>query len=169
MISNLHDVSSLSLDFSTDFSQSKLQALLNRMRYLRTLTIHQKSLLPLPMSLFNCTFPSSIYYLDLENCEHYFNEKDCIRLTRSSLTSQCKRLDIPVKNLQSIIILVCNMNNLCALHASFPDEAIFDNMPSKICDNDDDEDIQWLIDHLPATCVISRDPSCFNDIRIWVK
>ncbi|CAF4151617.1 unnamed protein product [Adineta steineri] len=167
MISNLHDVSSLSLDFTTDFSQSKLQALLNRMPYLRTLTIHQKSLLPLPMSLFNCTFPSSIHYLDLENCEHYFNEKDCIRLTRSSLTSHCERLDIPVKNLQSIIILVCNMNNLCALRASFPDEQIYENRPSRICN--DDEDIQWLIDHLPSTCAISRDASCFNDIRIWIK
>ncbi|CAF0738756.1 unnamed protein product [Adineta steineri] len=167
MISNLHDVSSLSLDFTTDFSQSKLQALLNRMPYLRTLTIHQKSLLPLPMSLFNCTFPSSIHYLDLENCEHYFNEKDCIRLTRSSLTSHCERLDIPVKNLQSIIILVRNMINLCVLRASFPDEQTYENRPSRICN--DDEDIQWLIDHLPSTCAISRDPSCFNDIRIWIK
>ncbi|CAF4201905.1 unnamed protein product [Adineta steineri] len=166
MIPNLYKVSSLTLDFSTDFPKSELQVFLNRMPHLRTLTIHQDASLPLPMSLFDCTFPS-IRYFDLENCKHYFDEEDCIILTRSSLTSHCERLDIPVRNRQSIMILVKNMINLCALRASLPDEKIFGYMPSRICNND--EDIQWLIDRLESTCAISRHPFCVNHIRIWIK
>ncbi|CAF0890618.1 unnamed protein product [Adineta steineri] len=176
MISNLHQVSSLSLDLSTDFSQSELQALLNRIPYLRTLTIHHDASLPLPMSLFNCTFPSSIHYLNLQYCEHYFNEEDCTILTHSSLTSQCKFLDILVKNRQSIMILVSNMINLCALSARFTDKMVSECRSTRIRNNIDDEvilckdeDIQWLINELPPTCAITRHPFCVNHIRIWIK
>ncbi|CAF4304894.1 unnamed protein product [Adineta steineri] len=176
MVSNLHQVSSLSLHLSTDLSQSELQNFLNRMPHLHTLTIRQNASLPLPMSLFNCTFPSSIHYLNLENCSHYFNEEDCFILSHSSLTSQCKQLDILVKNRESIIILVNNMPNLCTLRARFTDEIIFESRPSRIRNNVDDEiilckdeDIQWLVTHLPSTCAISRHPFCVNHLRIWVK
>ncbi|CAF1467607.1 unnamed protein product [Adineta steineri] len=177
MVSNLHQVSSLSLHLSTDFSQSKLQAFLDRMPHLRTLTIHQDASFPLPMSLFNCTFPSSIHYLHLQNCKHYFNEEDCTILTHSSLTSQCKQLNILVKNRQSIIIiLVNNMTVLCALRARFTDENINEFEPSRMRNNvtDEtilckDEDIQWMINQLPPTCVITRHPLCINHIRIWLK
>ncbi|CAF1431578.1 unnamed protein product [Adineta steineri] len=176
MVSNLQQVSSLSLHLSTDLSQSELQALLNRMPHLRLLTIHQDASLPLPMSLFDCTFPSSIHYLDLEYCKHYFNEEDCIILTHSSLTSQIKQLDILVKNRESITILVKNMPNLSTLCARFTDEIIFESRPSRIRNNVDDEiilckdeDIQWLVTHLPSTCAISRHPFCVNHLRIWIK
>ncbi|CAF4228987.1 unnamed protein product, partial [Adineta steineri] len=32
-----------------------------------------------------------------------------------------------------------------------------------------DEDSQWLIGHLPSTCLISRHPFCVNHLRIWIK
>ncbi|CAF4104188.1 unnamed protein product, partial [Adineta steineri] len=141
-----------------------------------TLNIHQGALLPLSMSLFNCTFPSSIHYLHLENCKHYFNEEDCTILTHSSLTSQCKQLNILVKNCQSIIILVNNMTNLCTLRVRFTDENINEFEPSRMRNNvtDEtilckDEDIQWMINQLPPTCVITRHPLCINHIRIWLK
>ncbi|CAF1446315.1 unnamed protein product [Adineta steineri] len=153
MVSNLHQVSSLSLRFTTNFSQSELQTFLNRMPHLRSLTIRQNASLPLSMSLFNCTFPSSIHYLHLEYCRHYFNEEDCFILSHSSLTSQCKQLNILVTNRESIIILVKNMPNLCTLCARCTDN----------------EDIQWLTDHLPPTCAISRHPSFVNQIRIWIR
>ncbi|CAF1036915.1 unnamed protein product [Adineta steineri] len=175
MISNLHQVSSLSLHLSTDFSQSELQAFLDRMPHLRTLIIHQDASLPFSMAIFNCTFPS-IHYLHLENCKHYFNEEDCTILSHSSLTSQCKQLDILVKNRQSIIILINKMTNLCALRARFTDEKIFEYEPSRMRHNvtDEtilckDEDIQWMIDQLPSTCIITRHPLCINHIRIWLK
>ncbi|CAF1427852.1 unnamed protein product [Adineta steineri] len=176
MVSNLQQVSSLSLRFTTNFSQSELQTFLNRMPHLRSLTIRQNASLPLSMSLFNCTFPSSIHYLHLEYCKHYFNEEDCIILTHSSLISQIKQLDILVKNRESIIILVNNMSNLCTLRARFTDEIIFESRPSRIRNNVDaeiilckDEDIQWLVTHLPSTCAISRHPCCVNHLRIWIK
>ncbi|CAF1402090.1 unnamed protein product [Adineta steineri] len=175
-IPNLHQVSLLSLDFSIDLLQSELQALLNRMPHLRTLIVHQDTSLPLPMLFFNCTFPSSIRYLYLQECKHYFNEEDCILLCHSSLTSQCQQLDILVKNRQSIMILMNNMINLCTLRARFTDEETSDYMPSRMHNNVDDEsilckdeDIQWLIEHLPSTCLISRHPFCVNHLRIWIK
>ncbi|CAF1049376.1 unnamed protein product [Adineta steineri] len=176
MIPNLHKVSSLTLDFSTDFPQSELQVFLNRMPHLRRLTLHQDASLPLPMSLFKCTFSSSIHYLYLQNCKHFFSEEDCIILSHSSLTSHCKQLDILVKNRESITILVNNMTSLCTLRARFTDEKICDISPPIICNNVVDKiilctdaDILWLTDQLPSTCAISRHPFCVNHIRIWIK
>ncbi|CAF4413222.1 unnamed protein product [Adineta steineri] len=68
------------------------------------------------------------------------------------------------------------MTNLCALRARFTDEKIYEFEPSRLRNNvtDEtmlckDEDIQWMINQLPPTYVITRHPLCVNHIRIWLK
>ena len=106
---------SLFLSSHNDTFQSQLQALLDDASHLKYLQISQDEQLPLQTSLLKYT-STSVHQLTLKYYGHYFNEKECVTLSHSPLGRQCKVLFIQVKNHESILILIQNMNNLQALH-----------------------------------------------------
>ncbi len=66
------------------------------------------------MSLFKYT-NAAVRRINLDECNHVFNEEECIALTRSSLGAQCEILSIWVNIRKSIVDLVNNISNLRAL------------------------------------------------------
>ena len=73
------------------------------------------------MSLFQYTNPS-FRELQLEDCNHPFDEDESMALSRSSLGNQCEVLSIQVINRQCIIILIKNMIKLHALDIQCKDD-----------------------------------------------
>ena len=59
---------------------------------------------------------------DYNNESRYYDENQCIQLSRSSLGIQCETLLIKVKNQRNIIDLVNNMPNLQALNVRCEDD-----------------------------------------------
>ncbi|CAF1267520.1 unnamed protein product [Rotaria sordida] len=174
-IPSLNRLDLLRISSHADTFQSQLQALLNRAPHLRRLHISQDASLPLQRSLFIYTH-RSIFLLDLHECYHYFNEEECLTLSRSPLGIQCEALFIQLNNRQSIISLVRNMINLRALNIYWNDDKVFQH--SQQTNNNDrnqnekkqvlDELVQWLKDELPSTYLISADPHYTHDISIWI-
>jgi hypothetical protein len=69
------------------------------------------------------------------------------------------------------------MNNLKTLFVKFTDERtstylfVLNNngnfFNTKTINKD--EAVQWLKDHLPATCFIQREPALDSSIQIWIR
>jgi hypothetical protein len=173
IISNFNKLRYLSISSHADAYQSQLQTLLNHAPHLYSLHIEQDRSSPLRMSLFEYT-NSSIRQLDIRN--HWFNEKECIKLTNSPLSFQCEELTIQVKNRQNIIILVEKMSNLRFLYIECEDDEYAkrllliddDNELNQVLASNNDEPVEWLKERLPSTYQISRDPCFVNHIRIWI-
>ena len=98
-----------------------MQALLNTAPHLNKLSINQHESAHLQTSLFKYT-NVSVRELDLRNINHYFNEEECITLSRSPLGVQCEKLSFLVHNHENIISLVKNMPKLRALNVRCKDE-----------------------------------------------
>jgi hypothetical protein len=176
IVPNLNQLKSLKIQFHTNTFQSQVQALLNRAPHLNRLSINQYESTPLQTSLFKYT-NASVHELDLRNINHYFNEEECITLSRSSLGIQCEVLSILVQNCESIISLIENMLKLRALNVRCKDEkytelsTLIKDNDAEYCDDDKeskDECIQWLKSHLPPTCIVIRDPKLTCNILIWI-
>jgi hypothetical protein len=101
----------------------------------------------------------------LWNCNHYFNEEECLILTRSPLGVQCEVLLILVNNRESIINLVQNMHNLRALIVKCLDDEY--DKRSALTENND-EVIEWLKARLSSTYLIVRDPKTDSNIIMWI-
>jgi hypothetical protein len=91
IVSNLNQLKTLSISSHADTFRSQLQTLLDRAPHLATLKIRQDASLPLQMSLFKYT-NAAVQRLNLSECNHIFNEEECIALTHSSLGIQCEAL-----------------------------------------------------------------------------
>ncbi|CAF1320540.1 unnamed protein product [Rotaria sp. Silwood1] len=176
IVPNLNKLKTLVLSSYDDTMESELQAILDRAPYLTILTIHQDASLSIQMSLFKYTNPS-IRELDLTNYVHYFNEKECLLLSHSSLGIQCEVLSIRINNRENIITLVKNMINLRILRIYRSDEEDSDHIylkrnndrPFLKGDNiNSNELIQWLKDQLPSTCVVVKDLHYVHNILIWI-
>ncbi|CAF1215750.1 unnamed protein product [Rotaria sordida] len=169
IVSNFNRLKSLKILFHTNAFQSQVQALLNRTPHLVRLSINQHESIPLQTSLFKYR-NLSIHELDLRNINHYFNEEDCITLSRSPLGVQCEKLSILIYNRESIISLIENMLKLRALNVRCKNEKYIEQ--SKLNEDNDveyfDENIQWLKDHLSSTCTVVRDPKLTCNILIWI-
>ncbi|CAF1051607.1 unnamed protein product [Adineta steineri] len=144
----------LSIKFHNDTLQSQVQVLLDQASHLETLIISQDDSLPLQTALFRYT-NSTVRELHLHECNYYFNEEECITLAHSPLGLQCQVLSIVVKNCESIIILVQQMNKLRILKVVVNDE-------------NNDKHIQWLKDYLPSTYIITRNVNMRNGILVWI-
>jgi hypothetical protein len=90
---NFNQLNSLTISYHADTYQSQLQTLLDRAPHLEKLVIKQVALLPLQTSIFRYT-SVSVRRLNLIDCNHCFNEEECITLTRSPLGIQCEVLYI---------------------------------------------------------------------------
>ncbi|CAF3953569.1 unnamed protein product [Rotaria sordida] len=177
IVPNLNRLKTLTLSSYDDTMKSEVQAILDRAPYLTTLSIQQNASLPIQMSLFKYTNPS-IRKLDLEDYVHYFNEKECLLLSRSSLGVQCEVLYIRVNNRENITTLVKNMVNLRILRIYRSDEKYSDSAHIHLKRNNDetfretdniniDELIQWLKDQLSSTSVVVKDLHYVHNILIW--
>ncbi|CAF4225264.1 unnamed protein product [Rotaria sp. Silwood2] len=176
IVPSLNRLNSLTLVSYIDTFQSQLKALLDRAPCLRRLCVIQDASLHSQMLLFRYTNPS-IRQLDLRDYNHYFNKEECIRLSHSSLGSQCEVLSIMINNRESIIYFVKKMINLRSLNVRCEDEkyhkrlAIVKKGNNKYSDErvqNKDDLIQWLKHHLPSTCLIVRNPDLVNYILIWI-
>ncbi|CAF4316315.1 unnamed protein product [Adineta steineri] len=116
--------------------------------------LNQDDSLPLQTALFRYT-NSTVRELHLHECNYYFNEEECITLAHSPLGLQCQVLSIVVKNCESIVILVQQMNKLRILKVVVNDE-------------NNDKHIQWLKDYLPSTYIITRNVNMRNGILVWI-
>ncbi|CAF3761939.1 unnamed protein product [Rotaria sp. Silwood1] len=176
IVPSLNRLKSLTVVSYIDTFQSQLKALLDQASCLRRLCIIQDASLHSQMLLFRCTNPS-IRQLDLRDYNHYFNKEECIRLSHSSLGSQCQVLSIMINNRQSIIYFVKKIINLRSLNVRCEDGKCHEQLALVKNDNDKyldkkmqnkDDLIQWLKDHLPSTCLIVRNPDLVKYILIWI-
>ncbi|CAF1034911.1 unnamed protein product [Didymodactylos carnosus] len=176
LVPTLNRLKTLKISFHTNAFQSQVQALLNRAPHLEKLNIHQYESISLQISVFKY-INVSVRELDLRGINHYFNEEECIRLSRSPLGIQCEKLSILAYNRKSIISLIENMHKLRALNVRCKDEkyielstSIEDNSVEYYDDNEQNEDdcIQWLKSHLPPICIVIRDPKLTCNILIWI-
>ena len=164
IVSNLNRLETLSISNYSDTFSSQLQKLLDRALNLHSLCINQDPSLSLEMSLFTHTNPT-IRELDFHDYNYYFNAEECLLLTRSSLGIQCEVLLINVTNRENIIYLVQNVVNLRSLIVTCTDD---NYQKQSELERHNDELIQWLKDHLPATYTIVRDLENNTNISIWM-
>jgi hypothetical protein len=155
----------------TDNIQSQLQILFDRASHLYSLSFGMWSSSCLQVPLMENT-SQSIRKLNLQDyaCEknwRYFDDKQCIQLSRSPLGIQCEILLIKVKNRKNIIDLVNSMPNLQALNVRCEDDD-WTNQNNTISSTQD-ELVDWLRDHLPSSCMITRHTYHVHDIRLWIR
>jgi hypothetical protein len=155
MMPKLDQVTSLDVlvDYCND--EFQLQELVNKMPRLRSLNFSF-----LFMSLLEVR-NASIRRLDLRGYDRYFDDTKCLALSRPALGIQCEILFIRIENRRLLIDLINNMINLRTLNVQCKDD--------KMNETNEDELILWIKDHLPSTCIISRDTVFHLDIRIWIR
>ncbi|CAF1032880.1 unnamed protein product [Adineta steineri] len=113
---------------------------------------------------------ASVYELNLQGYadrDHLrcFDAHQCTTLSRSPLGVQCKMLHIKVLNRTNILYLVNTMSNLQALNVHCED----DNWNEEEDLSTEDELLEWLRQHLPSTCTITRDTYYVHDILLWIR
>jgi hypothetical protein len=162
IVPNFNRLKSLTIYFHANTFHLQVQALLDRATRLYSLSINQYRSIPLQTSIFKYR-NASVRELDLRCINHYFNEDDCIQLSESPLGVQCEVLSILVYNCESIITLVKHMRQIRSLNVRCQNEQY-----TTFIDDNKDECIQWLQNHLPPTSVVVRDPKQTGDILIWI-
>ncbi|CAF0784012.1 unnamed protein product [Adineta steineri] len=167
IIPSLNQLRFLQIYSYSDTFQNQLQALFDLAPNLYSVSIYEDQPSSSYMSIFKSKY-TLLHNLCLQDyarcCNHYFDEDDCVTLTSSSLSIQCKVLSISVTNRENIIYLVQNMFNLHLLVVKCKDDKYFKTSPAM---ENNDELIPWLKDRLPSTCSITRDYDDSWVIRIW--
>ncbi|CAF1347855.1 unnamed protein product [Rotaria sordida] len=171
IVPSLNQLYLLSISSYTDTFQLQLQRLLDQASHLCCLEIKQHESLPLQISFLTC-INTSIRQLYLQN--HWFDEEECITVTRSPLGVSFEVLFIKVKTRENILILMKNMINLRALTIQFDDDMYSKVLLSKKTIHDlyrsnNDSLLHRLKHHLPSTCLVVRDADTINLIHIWIS
>ncbi|CAF1269903.1 unnamed protein product [Rotaria sordida] len=162
LIPKFNQLISLIISINDDNNiQSQLQFLLDHTPCLYSLSFSSCSSTFLPQILSFEFRNKSIRRLDLRGYDQYFTDEQCLILSHSSLGIQCEILFIKIQNYQILLDILNNMINLRTL--------IIQCENDKFNETNNDELIVWLKDHLPSTCVISRDLIFYCDIRIWIR
>ncbi|CAF0813627.1 unnamed protein product [Adineta steineri] len=168
IIPSLNQLRFLQIYSYIDTFQNQLQALFDLAPNLHSVSIYQDQPSSSYMSIFKSKYTSlhNLCLLDsTQDCIHCFDEDECVALTRSSLSIQCKILSISVTNRENIIYLIENMCNLHLLIVECKDDECFKAM---LVMENNDELIPWLKNRLPSTCSITRDYNEPDTIRIWL-
>jgi hypothetical protein len=153
-----------------DDNQSQLQLLLDRAPNLYS--INFCSWLSLKSQVLPIEIRSiSVRRLNLQeyiynNKRHYFDEEECIQLSRSSLGIQCETLLIYIKRRKNILDLVNNMPKLQILNVHCADDHWTDELGYKY--STENETIEWLRRQLPSSCTIATG-YCGHGIRLWIR
>jgi hypothetical protein len=121
MVTRFQNLFSLNVTLHTRNYESQLQALLDNAPRLYTLSFESWDTSDMP--LYDYT-SKSIRRLNLCGCDQLrrricYDNKQCIKLSRSPLGVQCRVLNIEVKELESILILIYSMINLRTLRVSY--------------------------------------------------
>ncbi|CAF1066036.1 unnamed protein product [Rotaria sordida] len=166
IVSRLDQLTSLNVlfDNDSDMGQSQLQSLLNRTSRLYSLRIKSCSPSTQQVLLTGKSRNLSILRLFSQGYSQCFYNQACIALSASSLGMQCEMLQIKVNNRTDIITLINRMTKLRALYVYCCDDKR--NEKSTMTN---DELVEWLQQHLPPMCTISRDKHLFYMIRIWIR
>ncbi|CAF3319427.1 unnamed protein product [Rotaria sp. Silwood2] len=170
IIPKLNRLTSLNIKLSTEkINQSHLQELFDRTPHLYSLSFNlnftSSSKLPLfynnSLSIRRLNFKENNSF---DQC-FFFNNDQCIALSRSSFVKQCEVLSIGVRHRRSILFLINRMIKLRALNVQCQD----DQHGSKTLSPKSDDLIRWLQCHLPSTIFIERDFLYNRDIRLWIR
>jgi hypothetical protein len=154
MIPKFDQITSLDLTINDHSNlQTQLQLLINRVPRLNSLSFNSCRLSILTSEIRDL----SIRRLDLGGYDEYFNDEQI----RSLFGLQCEILFIKIKNRYILMDLMSNIINLQTLNIKCEDD--------KFNQTNEDEFIVWLKDHLPSTCIVSRDLLFHSDIRIWIR
>ena len=109
-----------------DVIQSQLQMLLDRTPCLHSLRLgpwsRSNSQVPLKEITSISVRRLELQDVDYSNESRYYDENECIQLSRSPLGIQCETLQIKVQNQRTVINLVNNMPNLRALNVQCKDD-----------------------------------------------
>jgi hypothetical protein len=151
--------------------ESQLQFLLDQTPYLRSLGFAVRLLSRFQMSMMKIT-SDSVRELNLKSGGDkdmwlWYDDEQCVQLSRSFLGIQCKTLLIDVKNRRNVLDLVNNMPNLRALNVRCGDDDWTNQ--NKIVPSAQDELVEWLRSYLPISCTITRDANDIHDIRLWIR
>ncbi|CAF0828679.1 unnamed protein product [Adineta ricciae] len=90
-----------------------------------------------------------------------YNADKCDKLASSSIGQQCEVLCIRVEHRTDIVKLVNNMSKLRALVVKCIDTSSLENGDGNL--------VEWLREHLPDVCSISRTSEAHKDIRLWIR
>ncbi|CAF0757832.1 unnamed protein product [Rotaria sordida] len=143
----------ISLNVSLNNKQNSLhqmKLLLNRAPRLSSIKVREWPLTMIEELLFGIKC-SSISELDFSSIIDgtYYNNEQCIRLSRSTLGAQCKMLVINVNSLTCLLDLVTNMKNLQVLNIQFKD--VKWNTSSET--EPEFDVVGWLQEHLQSTSI----------------
>ncbi|CAF3460064.1 unnamed protein product [Rotaria socialis] len=95
----------------------------------------------------------------------YFDKQQCLSLANSSLGRQCQTLVVDVNDRNNVNDLIKNMKNLQSLVCQCKEDKWTHRKISSV----NDEFIQWLTEHLPSTCSISRNAYENSIIQMWIR
>ncbi|CAF0925038.1 unnamed protein product [Rotaria sp. Silwood1] len=151
-----------------DSVYNQLQLLLNRAPYLHLLRFSHVSDLEIILFKFQNTSIRRLDFFTKESMLYswYFNQEQCIALANSSLGRQCQTLVIDIKDRTYVNDLINNMSNLQSLIFHCKDDK-WNHKTSSSSTND--ELIQWLHEHLPSTCSISRNINKTSILQVWIR
>jgi hypothetical protein len=162
MVSTLERLKSLNIvlngDMNSNDIQVKLQMLIDRSSHLYSLTFFtwsDQNIFPFDIKTL------SIRQLNLQSPNLLYSYQQCIELSHSSIGKQCQILLINVQQRTNIIYLVSHMHNLRALIVKCPKELQTTKQEEDV--------IEWLEQHLPATCAISKTIDTDENIRLWIR
>ncbi|UJR19864.1 hypothetical protein I4U23_022997 [Adineta vaga] len=155
--------------------QNQFQTLLNRTSRLDSLTFinwSSSSKERPPYQYSN----KSIRQLHLQDVERSYDNEQCASLIHSPLANQCEVLSISITNRMNLLDLIQKMTNLRALNVICQDDT-WEINKDNLTSSSTDELIQWLIEHLPSTCVITRhnhsiqnnQQISFRPIHVWIR
>jgi hypothetical protein len=138
----------------TDNDQSDLPALFDHAPRLSSLKFNTYCYSQL--SLKN----SSIRRFSFQGTNEIFGVQQCVEFCRSSLFQQCEVLQIAIDTREIVLDFFEKLPNLRSLSFTCQDDEWTENRGRQ------DELMEWLKDHLPSNCWITRPQ--FRLIRIWI-
>lgn len=168
MNTDLSRLKSLIISPHIDLSEEQFQTLFDRTPHLRHLEVHQEASTPLQMSILDCRCPSlrSLSFRCDRNIKYrYFNQRECLALTRSILLRCCELVSIGVTNRKSILDLLDGTGHVFLWNIQCGDDR---RPPSLTTMVDNEEIIRWLKHRLPSAYSIIADAHDTDMIRIWV-
>ena len=171
VVTNLPQLHSLEINAKSDISQTDLQVLFDQAPNLRRLKFRATGSSSFEVLLLFKNVQTVFRRLDLEHDQPFFTPNELIEFACSSLVRQCEVLSITVWNEEGILTLITCMNKLRILEVTCYDIRCANHTKAETTEervSARDELIQWLQEHLPSTCLITKSEKSLKCIRIWL-
>ncbi|CAF1394722.1 unnamed protein product [Rotaria sordida] len=141
----------------------QFERLIDQIPHLTLIRIHNCSLTILETLSIRNKF-HSLSQIDLMSYNKWYNNDECLILSRSLLYIKCKLLLIDVTNRTCIFQLVNTINNIQSINVRSKDDQ-FNNKSTL----NNDELVCWLRQCLPFSCFINRNYYPISSIRLWIR